>query len=123
MPKPGRLPIFNDRKRRELGRVVRANRCATFKEISQLISIKISEDTIRNKLRKLGYASRVAVKKPFLNRKQQKARYIFAKKHDLKSASCPRSLEFGILLWKSIRKIAWRQPSKVAELQLWFGAP
>ncbi|CEI92535.1 hypothetical protein RMCBS344292_18422 [Rhizopus microsporus] len=64
-PKSGRPPIFNVRKRRELGRVVRANRRATLKEISQLISAKACEDTIHNKLKKLGYASRVAVKKPF----------------------------------------------------------
>jgi transposase len=80
-PKPGSPPIFNDRKRRELVRVARANRCATLKEISQLISTKASEDTIRNELRKLGYASPVAIKKPFLNEKQQKARYVFAKNH------------------------------------------
>ncbi|CEG70231.1 hypothetical protein RMATCC62417_06167 [Rhizopus microsporus] len=73
--------IFNDRKRRELGRVVRANRRATLKEISQLISTKACEDTIRNELKKLGYASRIAVKEDFLNEKQQKARYIFAKNH------------------------------------------
>ena len=79
-PKSGRS-IFNDRKRRELGRVVRANRRATLKEISQLISTKACEDTIRNDLKKLGYASHMAVKKSFLNEKQQKARYIFAKNH------------------------------------------
>jgi transposase len=78
-PKSGRPPIFNDRKRRELGRVVRASSRATLKEISQLISAKASEDTIRNELRKFGYASPMAVKKPFLNENQQKARYIFAK--------------------------------------------
>ncbi|CEG63234.1 hypothetical protein RMATCC62417_00410 [Rhizopus microsporus] len=71
-PRSGRPPIFNDRKRRELGRVVRANRRATLREISQLISTKASERTIHRELRKLGYASRVAVKKPFLNKKQQK---------------------------------------------------
>lgn len=36
----GRPPIFNDRKRRELERVVRANRCATLREIRQIISTK-----------------------------------------------------------------------------------
>ncbi|CEG68852.1 hypothetical protein RMATCC62417_05027 [Rhizopus microsporus] len=80
-PRPGRPSIFNDKKRRELGRVVRANRRATLKVISQEISTKASERTIRRELKKLGYASRVAVKKPFLNEKQQKQRYIFAKKH------------------------------------------
>ncbi|KAG1178407.1 hypothetical protein G6F70_001538 [Rhizopus microsporus] len=70
----GRPPIFNDRKRRELGRVVRASRRATLKEISQLISTKACEDTIRNELKKLGYACRVAIKESFLNEKQQKAR-------------------------------------------------
>ncbi|CEI96676.1 hypothetical protein RMCBS344292_10833 [Rhizopus microsporus] len=67
-------PIFNDRKRRKLGRVVRASRRATLKEISQLISTKACEDTIRNELKKLGYACRVAIKESFLNEKQQKAR-------------------------------------------------
>ncbi|KAG1199766.1 hypothetical protein G6F70_004633 [Rhizopus microsporus] len=68
----GRPPTFNDRKRRELGRVARANRRATLKEIRQLISTKACENTIRNELKKIGYASRVAVRKPFLNEKQQK---------------------------------------------------
>ncbi|CAO3684282.1 unnamed protein product [Rhizopus microsporus] len=49
----GRPPLFNDRKRRELGRVVRANSCVTLEEISQLISTKASEKTIRRELRKL----------------------------------------------------------------------
>jgi hypothetical protein len=80
-PKPGRFPIFNDKKRRELGRIARPNRRATLKRISQLISTKASVNTIRNELKKIGYASRVAVKKPFLNEKQQNARYIFAKSH------------------------------------------
>ncbi|CEI95301.1 hypothetical protein G6F70_004476 [Rhizopus microsporus] len=77
--KSGRPPSFNDRKRRELVRVVRANLRATFKEISQEISTKACENTIRNELKKIGYASRVAVKKPFLNEKQQKTSYTFAK--------------------------------------------
>ncbi|KAG1174177.1 hypothetical protein G6F70_000079 [Rhizopus microsporus] len=66
-----RPPIFNNGKR-ELGRVVRASRRATFKEIEQLISTKACEDTIRKELKKFSYASRVVVKKPFLNEKQQK---------------------------------------------------
>ncbi|CEG76292.1 hypothetical protein RMATCC62417_11209 [Rhizopus microsporus] len=70
--KPGRPPLFNDRKRRELGNLVRVNRRAPLNEIRRLISAKAS---------KLGYASHVAAKKPFLNEKQQKARYIFAKSH------------------------------------------
>ncbi|CEI97643.1 hypothetical protein RMCBS344292_11773 [Rhizopus microsporus] len=53
-PRSGRSPIFNDRKRRELGRVVRANNRATLKEIGQLISTKACEDTIRKELKKLG---------------------------------------------------------------------
>jgi transposase len=53
-PRSGRPPIFNDRKRRGLGRVVRANRRATLKEIRQLISTKACEDTIHNELKKLG---------------------------------------------------------------------
>ena len=53
-PRSGRPPIFNDRKRRELGRVVRANSCATLQEIGQLISTKACEDTIRKELKKLG---------------------------------------------------------------------
>ncbi|CEG82179.1 hypothetical protein RMATCC62417_16289 [Rhizopus microsporus] len=53
-PRSGRPPIFNDRKRRELGRVVRANHRATLKEIRQLISTKACEDTIRKELKKLG---------------------------------------------------------------------
>ncbi|KAG1232902.1 hypothetical protein G6F68_008773 [Rhizopus microsporus] len=68
-----RPPIFNNGKR-ELGRVVRASRRATFKEIEQLISTKACEDTIRKELKKFSYASRVVVKKPFLNEKQQKVR-------------------------------------------------
>ncbi|CEG67772.1 hypothetical protein RMATCC62417_04151 [Rhizopus microsporus] len=80
-PKSRRPPLLNDRKRRELERVIRANRRATLKEISQLISTKACKDIICKELKKLGYASRVAVKKPFLNEKQQKARYIFARKH------------------------------------------
>ncbi|CEG66532.1 hypothetical protein RMATCC62417_03092 [Rhizopus microsporus] len=50
----GRPPIFNDRKRRELRRVVRSNSRATLKEIRQLISTKACENTIRNELKKLG---------------------------------------------------------------------
>ncbi|ORE01194.1 hypothetical protein BCV72DRAFT_322706 [Rhizopus microsporus var. microsporus] len=50
----GRPLIFNYRKRRELGRIVRANRRATLKEIRQLISTKACEDTIRKELKKLG---------------------------------------------------------------------
>ena len=49
-PKYGRPPIFNYRKRRGLGRVVRANRRATLKEISQLISTKACEDTIHGNM-------------------------------------------------------------------------
>ncbi|CEG65459.1 hypothetical protein RMATCC62417_02247 [Rhizopus microsporus] len=67
--------------KRELGRVVRANRRAPLNEIRQLISTKASEKTIHGELRKLDFTSRVAVKKPLLNAKQQKARYIFAKNH------------------------------------------
>ncbi|CEI93337.1 hypothetical protein RMCBS344292_07576 [Rhizopus microsporus] len=78
-PRSGRRPILNDRKRRELRRVICANRRATLSEISQLISTKACEDTIRNELKKLGYASHVAAKKRFLNEKQQKARYAFAR--------------------------------------------
>ena len=77
--KSGRPPSFNDRKRRELVRVVRANLRATFKEIEQLISTKACEDTIRKELKKLGYASCVTVKKPFLNEKQQKASMVLQK--------------------------------------------
>ena len=80
-PKSGMPPIFNDRKRRELGGVVRASRRAILKEISQVFNTKASVNTIRNELKKLGYVSPVAVKKPFLNEMQQKARYIFAKNH------------------------------------------
>jgi hypothetical protein len=80
-PKLGRPPLFNDRKRRELGRAVRANRRAPFNEIRHLISTRAFERTIRRELRKLGYASHVAVKKLFLNETQQKARYAFAKNH------------------------------------------
>ena len=78
-PRSGRRPILNDRKRRELRRVICANRRATLSEISQLISTKACEDTIRNELKKFGYASHVAAKKLFLNEKQQKARYAFAR--------------------------------------------
>ena len=53
-PKSGRPPIFNDRKRRELGRAVRANSRSSLSEISQIINTKASERTIRGKLRKLG---------------------------------------------------------------------
>ncbi|ORE10962.1 hypothetical protein BCV72DRAFT_169786, partial [Rhizopus microsporus var. microsporus] len=71
-PKSGRSPLFNDRKRRELGRAVRANRLALLNEIRHLISTKASERAIRRELRKLGYASRVAVNKPFLNESNKK---------------------------------------------------
>ncbi|CEI93668.1 hypothetical protein RMCBS344292_07899 [Rhizopus microsporus] len=47
----------------------------------QLISTKASEKTIHGELRKLDFTSRMAVKKPLLNAKQQKSRYIFAKNH------------------------------------------
>ncbi|KAG1178486.1 hypothetical protein G6F70_000958 [Rhizopus microsporus] len=60
-------------KRRELRRVVRADHRTTLKEISQIISTKASVNTIRNELKKIGYASRVAVEKPFLNEQHQKA--------------------------------------------------
>ncbi|KAG1175097.1 hypothetical protein G6F70_001187 [Rhizopus microsporus] len=78
-PKSGCPPLFNDRKSRDLGRVTRANRRAPLNEIRQLISTKACEDTIRKELKKLGYASCVTVKKPFLNEKQQKASMVLQK--------------------------------------------
>ncbi|CEG82532.1 hypothetical protein RMATCC62417_16591 [Rhizopus microsporus] len=135
-----RPPIFNDRKRRELGRVVRANRRAALKEIRQLISTNACKDTIRKELKKLGYVSRVAVKKSLLSEKKRKARYIFAKNHEHWTVDDWRkviwtdesSFEISKLssqprVWRKIlentTKNAWRQPSEVAELPSWFGAP
>ena len=52
-PKSGRLPIFNYRKRRELGRVVRERPHASPNKIRNLISTKASESTVRSELKKL----------------------------------------------------------------------
>lgn len=51
-PKSGRPVIFNYRKRRELGRVVRERSHASPNEIRKLISTKASESTVRSELKK-----------------------------------------------------------------------
>ncbi|KAG1178560.1 hypothetical protein G6F70_001568 [Rhizopus microsporus] len=116
-PRPGRPPIFNDGKIRELKRVVRTNRRAALKEISQEISTKASERTIGNELKNLLMLLEWLSKKPFLNEKQQKA------SRASKSASYPRSPEYGEKCWKNTTKNALRQPSKVTELLSWFREP
>ena len=80
-PRFGRPPIFNDRKRRELRRVVRTNCRATLKEISQLISSKVCEDTICNELKKKTWLClSCGCQEAFLERKAAKGKIYLCQK-------------------------------------------
>ncbi|KAI7947474.1 hypothetical protein MJO28_009382 [Puccinia striiformis f. sp. tritici] len=79
--RPGRPRITTDRDLRELKDVLESNRKTKLSELSDMIQTQVCTRTLRKRIRDLGYNSRVAVKKPYVNDKQKKNRLTFAREH------------------------------------------
>lgn len=86
-------------------------------ELAQQFGTKISDSTIRNRIRNMGFKGRVAIKKPLLTKPQIKKRLDWAKSHSTWSVS-----DWKKVLWSDETKInifgsdgkvfVWRKPGE-----------
>ncbi|KAI7959561.1 hypothetical protein MJO28_003352, partial [Puccinia striiformis f. sp. tritici] len=103
--RPGRPRITTDRDLRELKDVLESNQKAKLSELSDMIQTQVCTQTLRKRIRDLGYNSRVAVKKPYVNDKQKKNCLTFAREH----SSWTSSFEIGknselVRVWRTKQK-------------------
>jgi len=70
----GRPQKLGEREARRLTLIVKRNRKAALDDISQELNINVHKETIGKKLRNLGLRSRNAIRKPFISKKNAKAR-------------------------------------------------
>ncbi|KAF7656113.1 hypothetical protein LDENG_00045810 [Lucifuga dentata] len=128
LPRAGRPPKMDNRERRVLVREVMKNPMVTMNELQR--SCKELGETSRRSnisaaLHQSGLYGRVARRKPFLSKKQMKARLEYAHKH-LKDV-CDSQTVRNKILWSDETKIklfgfnskkhAWRKPGTVHHLR------
>jgi transposase len=77
----GQKPKFSKDDVEELRHILEQDRRAPLCQITNQLTIKASETTVRNEIHKLGFHSRIARRKPFLNDKQINNRLKFARIH------------------------------------------
>jgi transposase len=80
-PKSGRPKKLTERDARELVRTVREDPRASLRDITNSMATKVSVDTVRRALVHEGFASRIAVKKPFISDVNKAKRLAFALEH------------------------------------------
>lgn len=117
-PKPtGRPPKLTERDKRSLGCLLGQDRRAPLSEITNQLATDANIDTVRKAAHELGFQSRAAAKKPFLNDRHLANRLAFAKKYkkwivaDWKRViwTDESSFEIGKI---SRRVIVWRRASE-----------
>ena len=73
---------LNERDERRQVRLCIANRRATSKMLQQMLDIDCTAKTIRNALKRHGFRARRPQKKPALDDKQKKKRFLLAQEHN-----------------------------------------
>jgi len=102
----GRPQKLTEREARRLTLIVKRNRKATLDDIHQDLHLNVHKETIGRKLRNLGLRSRKAIRKPFISKKNAKARKLWSKVH----------LGWTLKDWK---RVIW---SDECSIQLWQGS-
>jgi transposase len=102
-PRNGRTPILSTRNLRNLKNVVIKNRRVTLHEIQSELPINVSTKTIGRNLAQLGYRSKMAIKKPFISKKNAKRRLLW----------CHCFRKWTVKDWK---RVIW---SDECSIQLW----
>jgi transposase len=102
----GRPQKLGERDARRLMLIVKRNRKATLEDIHQDLRLNVHKETIGRKLRKLHFRSRKAIRKPFISKKNAKARRLWSKLH----------LGWTLKDWK---RVIW---SDECSIQLWQGS-
>ena len=64
-----------------MGRILTQNRCIPLASIIEKMTEKVCPRTLRKEIKRIGFHSRVAAKKPFLSNKHKVDRLAFAKKY------------------------------------------
>lgn len=78
---PGRAKKLSEGDREHLENLLKDNRRAPLADIISGLNVEVGATTMRREIHQLGYHSRIAVRKPFLNDKQTAKRLNFAALH------------------------------------------
>ena len=79
----GRKRLISEREEKLIVRTMKRQRTISSQDIKEFTEVNASAKTIKRGLQKYCYASRIAKKKPFISKKNRKARLKFTKKHKL----------------------------------------
>ncbi|KAI7933980.1 hypothetical protein MJO28_017368 [Puccinia striiformis f. sp. tritici] len=96
--KSGRPRLTNDRDIRQLRNFLGSHPKSSLAEVTDSMENPVSIPTVRRRAHELGYRSRIAVKKPFINSINRQKRLTFAREH----------LEWTIADWS---KVIWSDES------------
>jgi transposase len=102
----GRPQKLGEREARRLTLIVKRNRKATLNDIHRDLHLNVHKETVGRKLRKLDLRSRKAIRKPFISKKNAKARRLWSKSR----------LGWTLKDWK---RVIW---SDECSIQLWQGS-
>src|SRR5215813_9171592 len=102
----GRPQKLGERETRRLTLIVKRNRKATLNDIHRNLHLNIHKVIIGRKLRNLDFRSRKPIRKPFISKKNAKARKLWSKLH----------LGWTLKDWK---RVIW---SDECSIQLWQGS-
>lgn len=104
LPRSGRRPKTSERIDRSITKIAEIDRRASAPKITSIINeqfgLSLNPQTIRNRLKNHGFKGEIAIKKPWISKKNQKARYAWAKE----------KVNWTVDDWK---KIIWSDETKI----------
>ncbi|MBW0546331.1 hypothetical protein O181_086046 [Austropuccinia psidii MF-1] len=92
--KTGQPRILKDCDQRQLSQIITRFRCLTVSKVTNLITESVSTRAIQQEIHKLGKASRIAPRKPYLQPQDFQAQLLFAQ----------AQVHWGINVWE---KVLW----------------
>lgn len=117
-PRSGRPKKISTRDIRQIIRYIRTNKSTrriTLSQLKSMFSLNIHENTIQKALQEAGYHSRVARRRPFLNKRDRKRRLKFAQEHknwtveDWSGVLFSDEMAIKLFMERHVRDYVWRK--------------